>query len=283
MPKIKCIALDLDGTLLDSQGRLSKGNRQALEEVIKKGIHVIIASGRAFSTLPQEIREFPGIEYVITSNGAAMYHLPSGNCLKQVCLEATDVEAILEAIAQEPVGCEAFIEGKAYAGKEYFDYPLTFGGTPRTADYIRSTRHRVEDIRKFIFENKSRLDSIDVVTGQKEIKKRIREKVKPVTKSVYLTGASPWLLEISHSQAGKHQGLHFLLTELGLSAKELAAFGDGENDMDMLSYAGYGIAMENAVLSCKEVADKVTKCQDEDGVAYGLREILKIISKKIII
>ena len=89
--KIKCIALDLDRTTLDGQGRLSEGNRQALLQAIANGIHVIVASGRAFDTLPEDIVTLPGIEYAVTGNGAAMYHVPTGKCLHKYLLKEKDV------------------------------------------------------------------------------------------------------------------------------------------------------------------------------------------------
>ena len=72
---IQLIALDLDRTTLNSQGKLSKANYNALSQAIKNGVHVCIASGRAFDTLPSDVLSVPGIEYAITSNGAAVYNI----------------------------------------------------------------------------------------------------------------------------------------------------------------------------------------------------------------
>ena len=73
--KIKCIALDLDRTTLDSQGHLSEINRRAIESAVAAGLHVVVASGRALDSLPAGITEIRGIQYAITSNGAAVYDL----------------------------------------------------------------------------------------------------------------------------------------------------------------------------------------------------------------
>ena len=78
---IKCIALDLDRTTLNEHARLSGNNREALEYAISKGIHIVIASGRGFDSLPEDVLSIPGIEYAITSNGASVYHIPSGKRL----------------------------------------------------------------------------------------------------------------------------------------------------------------------------------------------------------
>ena len=73
--KIECVALDLDRTTLNVRGELSAVNRRAIEQAVEAGIHVVIASGRAYSTLPKEVTEIEGIEYAVTSNGASVYRI----------------------------------------------------------------------------------------------------------------------------------------------------------------------------------------------------------------
>ena len=92
---IKCIALDLDSTTLNLESRLSSENRKALEYAISKGVQIVVASGRAFATLPEDILTVPGIEYAITSNGAAVYHLPTGKRLHSYNLTPQSVEKIV--------------------------------------------------------------------------------------------------------------------------------------------------------------------------------------------
>ena len=111
---IQCIALDLDQTTLDANGQLAPETRAALEHAISRGIHIVIASGRAFGSLPADVLAVPGIEYAITSNGAAVYHIPSGKCLHNYTLTPTSVRQILLATENEPVVYEAFVKGVAY-------------------------------------------------------------------------------------------------------------------------------------------------------------------------
>lgn len=274
---IKCVALDLDRTTLDGQGRLSEGNRLALLQAIENGIHVIVASGRAFDTLPADILALPGIAYAVTGNGAAMYHVPTGKCLHKYTLKAEDVAAIMEATKTDPVTYEAFIDGVAYAGREYIEDPVAYGATPQAVEYVRTTRHLVEDIRAFIKLHEGEMDSMDIIVGEESKKQEVWEKVTACTEDVYVTSSIRQLIEIAHRSAGKHSGVRYFMELLGLKQEEIAAFGDADNDVDMLSFAGCGIAMENASPKCKAVANYVTKHHAEDGVAYGLREILKVI------
>ena len=93
---VRCIALDLDGTTLQDSKTISEGNRRALESAIARGIHVVVASGRAMDSLPEAITSITGIEYAITSNGAAVYRLKDKTCIRRVTLEGRAVDKILE-------------------------------------------------------------------------------------------------------------------------------------------------------------------------------------------
>ena len=93
---IKCIALDLDRTTLNASGRLSDGNYNALCHTIENGVHIVIASGRSFDTLPKDVLAVPGIEYAITSNGAAIYHIPTSTCLHEYKMTPASVECIIQ-------------------------------------------------------------------------------------------------------------------------------------------------------------------------------------------
>lgn len=168
--KIKCIALDLDRTTLNTAGRLPPANKAAIELAISSGVHVVIASGRAFDTLPEEVLSIPGIKYAVTCNGAAMYDLPAKKCLKRYRLSGTAVEAVMRVTKEEDVTYEAFIDGIAYAGKEYIEDPVRFGATSQAVSYVRKTRRGQEDIAAFIHERKEQLDSMDIVVKEEEKK-----------------------------------------------------------------------------------------------------------------
>ena len=273
---IKCIALDLDMTTLDREGRLSEENRQALEYAIGKGVHIIIASGRSFDSLPADVLAVPGIEYAITSNGAAVYHIPTRRRLIGYMLEPHSVREIMARTADLPLTYEAFLDGVAYADAGYVKDPVAHGAAPRAIRYIQTTRHPEADIRGFILDHCDQLDSLDLITGAPELKARTEDLLRRTVPDIYVTSSVPQLIEISHRNAGKHSGVRFVAELLGLSPAQVAAFGDGDNDADMLSYVGCGIAVENATPVCRSVARYVTAHHDQNGVARGIYDILHI-------
>lgn len=274
---IKCIALDLDRTTLNAQGKLSKANEEAIRKAVAKGIHVCIASGRAFDTLPQDVVSIPGIEYAITSNGAAVYRIQDKQCLRSYVLTEQSVKKILELTKDFPVTYEGFIRGTAYAAKEYIEDPVKFGATEHAVAYVQSTRHLQDDIVSFLKQHDDELDSMDIVVKDEAQKQKVIEVLKAEVKDIYITSSISQLVEISYKDAGKRSGVKFITEYLGLNPKQVAAFGDADNDIDMLEYAGCGIAMENASNGLLAVADVVTLHHDRDGVAYALKNILKCI------
>ena len=274
---IKCIALDLDRTTLNAQGKLSKANEEAIRKAVAKGIHVCIASGRAFDTLPQDVVSIPGIEYAITSNGAAVYRIQDKQCLRSYVLTEQSVKKILELTKDFPVTYEGFIRGTAYAAKEYIEDPVKFGATEHAVAYVQSTRHLQDDIVSFLKQHDDELDSMDIVVKDEAQKQKVIEVLKAEVEDIYITSSISQLVEISYKDAGKRSGVKFITEYLGLNPKQVAAFVDADNDIDMLEYAGCGIAMENASNGLLAVADAVTLHHDRDGVAYALKNILKCI------
>lgn len=273
---VRCIALDLDRTTLNIDGILSKKNKEAIEYAIKKGVHIVVASGRAFHTLPKDVLEIKGIEYAITSNGTAIYHIPTKRCLHQYKLDGDTIKEIIQLSKSEKVTYEAFIDGKAYADSTYIDHPEIFGANQQAIAYMKATRNMVDNIEQFINEHIEEVDCMDIITKNNQLKKTLMEMLKSNVNGIYVTSSIEQLIEISNAQAGKHSGVKFIMKLLGLQQEEIAAFGDGDNDIDMLKFVGTGIAVENASVHCKEAADMITKHHNEDGVAYGVYELLKI-------
>ena len=136
----------------------------------------------------------------------------------------------------------------------------------------------MDDIARFIYENMHCLDSMDMIVRDDVQQRKIWQKVAEATDEVYITSSIRNLVEIADKNALNTRGCVFFAELLGHNRADTAAFGDADNDIDMIRYAGCGIAMANASESCKQAADFITGHHDEDGVAEGLRKILKLIS-----
>ena len=275
---IRCIVLDLDRTTLNQRGKLSAANRAAIEDAMEKGVEVVIASGRSYSSLPEEVTGIPGIRYAITSNGAAIHRIPSGECIRRHLMKESSVDAVLSVIAgpfaDGTIACEGFTDGVPHCSADYYDHPMKYGASGQGAGYIRSTRRPEKDILRFIQDHRDRMDCIDAIVKDPEDKERLWARLEREAADIYITSSLDRLIEVSDQHSGKHHAVRDLLGLLKIRPEETAAFGDADNDARMFAFVGAGVAVENATERCKQSADYITASHEEDGVARWIREVL---------
>lgn len=265
----RLVAFDLDRTVLKKDGTLSPVTRSALNMLKEKHVPIVIASGRPYSSLPKELLDFPGIDYAITSNGAALVKLHPMEYIDQIFLPSKEVRSLVSSFSDK-YPLEVFIRGQGYANQEYVKSPVLFGANERQAAYIQSTRIPVENMAAFVLEHQTEIESLDILVPTIQINENLRRQLCPQYPNLHITSSNDHMIEISHSTAGKGNRLAHLLQLLHISPEKCVAFGDGDNDADMLQMAGLGIAMENASLTAKKAASYLTYSNEEDGVAAVL-------------
>ncbi len=271
---IRLVALDLDETTLRTGGNLSEYTRHALEEADRNGIQIVVASGRAFSALPKAVTDLPFTEYAIASNGANIYEVKTGKRVMAKFLEKEAVMKILDIAREEGLLVEGFIDGVPYSQQDYVEDTGRLNRTGRNAQYVQSTRRPVEDIFAFLRQAEC-LDSVNLLVEEQERKPAVRKRVEEEVKGIYLTTSADVLLETANKDAGKGPALRELAKMLGIDREEIAAFGNAENDIDMIRFAGTGVAVANAAEEVRAAADEVTESNDEDGVARWIMRYLE--------
>ena len=267
---IKLIVSDLDGTLLTEKKVISDYTKEALMYAIEKGCHFIPATGRALGAVPKEVLHFPGVEYVITSNGAAVYSVSEGKRVYQCRMCPGAIETVAGLPRYPEAALEIFIEGIPYGQEDYIQEPERFGATPFGAAYVKKTRISVKDIYAFDLENREKIDSIAFATADPAVKEKIRSMLLKEVKDIYVTSSVSHMLEAGHINAGKGNTLSVMLKRLGITEEEAMAFGDGDNDMEMLSLVKYGIAMKNGSENCKKSASYITETNEQNGVGKAI-------------
>ena len=270
---VKLIASDLDGTLLTNKKELSPKTKKALDTAAAQGIYIVPATGRSFESVPEMIREYPGVEYLITANGGAVYSVKEQRRIYQCLLRPESVEAAIAVRKKEKIIMEVVIDGVPYAEEAYVRDPLTYLATEYGARYIKATRKPVKDIILFAADHARELDSISFVCSHED-RNRLYGSLGDEIPDIYVTSSVPTLLEIGHRDAGKGKTLLWLLDLLGISPEEAMAFGDADNDSSMLEVVKYGFAMGNATENCKKSAAYVTGTNEEDGVAAAIMSLL---------
>ena len=185
------------------------------------------------------------------------------------------LEITLPYYEKELLAYETFVEGTAYATEDYVNQPTKYGAPSRAIHYVQKTRIPVEDFPGFVRAHAHELDSLDMIIPGRDIFHQVREQLRENVDGIYMTSSMERMLEVSHKDGGKGSGLRFILKELGCDAANAIAFGDGNNDADMLAHAGVGIAVANATPLCLENADFITASNDDFGVAQVLEWLVQ--------
>ena len=267
-PAVRLVALDMDGTLLDSGVRVPGKNAAALEELKSRGVEVILATGKARPSALLAC-EKSGLSHLFSENSPGIFlqgllvHGKGGEVLDRSFLPPSVVREAFQYAEEENVACCGFLG----------DTNVTLRAHPRLTELheryyepesvvVSSVEEIVaQDVYKILFYG----DDAGVIEG----------KVKPhwernLPEGARLTRAIPEMLELVPDGTSKASGLKRLLRQYGISAEEVLAVGDGDNDLEMVSLAGIGVAVDNATPSLKEVADHVVSSNDECGAAEAI-------------
>ena len=270
---IRLIAMDLDGTALNSKKELTERTRAAIAQAAKQGIHVVVATGRTFSSLAPAVLEQKELSCAITSNGAVVNEIPGGKILYTSYLQEEAVLRIAEMAEAEKVAAEVCTGGIAYIGQDYYDRVLD-GQSGRDIHYVRTTRHPVPDIYEFMREHKDNIENInlnfDTLEEKLHWQKMMREDPEVTPTSSFL-----YNVEVGGKNTSKAHALLHLMEQWQLSRDQVMAFGDSENDLEMLHMAGTGVAMANAEETVRRAADLTAESNDRDGVAKVIEDLLK--------
>lgn len=271
---IGLIALDLDRTTLTRAG-LTRRTKECLEEAIRRGYQVVIATGRPYVALPDSLREVKGLRYVISSNGAHIIDLSSGEFIYSDYLSVEASRWVRDYTRSAGFHIEVFTEGKAYTDSERYEKCRTGVGVVEGARYVVRTRKPVDDIWKFWEEHEDTIENINIIFENQDDKSRIREELLAKESVGFtVTSSTSYNLEIGGENTSKAHALDVFSQISGIPLERVISFGDSPNDIAMIKESGFGVAMGNALPEVKEIADYVTLTNEEEGVCYAIRLLL---------
>ena len=268
---VKLIALDLDGTTLNNDRVISERNREALRAAADMGVKIVIATGRPYTALPDDIFEIEAIRYVLTSNGASITDLKEGRTFYENCLSPLAVEKSIELLKNYDYILEGFVKGKAYIEKSYYEQVKRTRRSFRDVDYILNTRNPVENIMQFILDNREHIENINVNFEDISEKPAMKEKLMRIPHAT-ITSSFKHNLEIGGETTSKARALSEMGKLLGIKQEEMMAIGDSPNDIAMLKTSGFPIAVGNAEDEVKAVSIYVSADNHHDGVAEAVEK-----------
>ncbi|MCA1055772.1 Cof-type HAD-IIB family hydrolase [Rossellomorea aquimaris] len=250
----KIVFFDIDGTLTHHEdGSIPQNTKDAIKLLKDKGLVVVAATGRPLS-MCSEIREL-GIDTVISANGAYVKH--HEEVLHKVAMDSTVVKEVVEFSEEEKHGLSFYTEGFSMNGIQNADVMNALKETLSLEEYPM--------IENEIFNKEVYL--MCLFADDEQVDKYIRRFPHLTFKRWH-----PFVLNVLKEDVSKSLAIKKVLDYFQLESSQAIAFGDGENDIDMLELAGLGIAMGNGHERLKEVADFVTEKSGEDGIVYALKE-----------
>ncbi len=271
----RVIALDLDGTLLNSKKELSEVNRSALSRAAAQGVEIVPTTGRFFDAMPDVVRSLKFINYAITVNGAEVYDIRNDAVVYRADIPYKRGVEIMEHLDTLPVIYDCYMDGWGWMTRAFYEaadqYVL---GDARLLEMIRSLRKPVDELKTFVLEKRRPLQKIQMFFQDLELRNLALQELPKRFPDMAISSSSINNIEINSAEANKGTALCVLCETLGISASQSIAFGDGLNDIAMLRAAGVGVAMENAIAQAKAAADIITGSCDDNGVAQLIDQLL---------
>ena len=262
--KYKLLVLDIDGTLTNEKKEITRHTKQTILRMQKAGVKVVLASGRpAYGVVPTarelELEQYGG--FILSYNGGRIVDCSTGRTIYEKTIphklmggiygQVHDLDAALMTYEGDRIITEK--PQDAYVAKESFINKMKVKGVGNFLDYVTFPVVKC------------------LVAADGGYFEAVEDKLKGYFGSqLSIFRSEPYFLEIMPKDIDKASSLERLRLQLGLERAEIAACGDGLNDISMIQYAGLGIAMANAQEAVKRVCDFVTKSNEEEGVAYAI-------------
>ncbi len=287
----KLVAIDLDGTLLNSYGEVSKNNKETIQKAIEKGTEIVLASGRPIMSVKNLANEIGCNNYMICGNGAITYDLQNDEIIYDRFMEKSKVLQIVKICEENSIFYTVYTKDTILT--KNLNYHVLFfnqenANKPENqktnitiidniekyieqreeSDYLKIT---VCDTDRVIFESIIRklrtVKDIDVLDIEHMSRKVIKDGTDKVLVEYYYT-------EITNINVDKWQAIENLIEKLQIDKSEVIAIGDNVNDKKMIENAGLGVMMENSAEYIKNTADFVAKDNDNDGVAEVINNFI---------
>ena len=285
----KLVAIDLDGTMLNSYGMVTENTKQAIKNTINKGTEVIIASGRPIDSIKTIAKEIGSENYFIAGNGALIYDIKKDEIIYEKFMNKQKVLEIIKICEENSIAYNIYTEktiiakGLKYNVLYYYKENLKKEENKKTNitivedvyEYIKNLENEkflkitVCDETKSVFNSIIRklrtVEDIDVLDVLHMSRKMIKQGTEDVPIEYYYT-------EISLKDVDKWNAIEYLANKMNISKDEIIAIGDNINDKKMIENAKVGIAMGQSTPVITKIADFVTLNNNEDGVAKALEK-----------
>ena len=286
---IRLIAIDLDGTLLNSKGDISEKNRLAIKRAISNGIEVVLCSGRVRGAVVNIANDTGANNYVISGNGAELYDLKNYQVIYQKFINKERLLEILKFCEENSIFYSVHAENSIITSSLKYNLLVHNSENCKKTTEKRTNINITENVYEYIKNCESEsFSKITICDGTQTIFRGIMDKLRKIkdvnvldvghmsNKTIEI-GTETYNLqyyytEITAQNVNKWNALKFLADRLNIKQNEIAVIGDNINDKEMIENAGLGIVMGNSAPYIKRIGNIVVSDNDSDGVADAINQ-----------
>lgn len=272
--RVKLIAIDLDGTLLNRKGQIDEPTAKAVKKASRQGTIIVISTGRPIEEVPEELLNGIGVRYVIALNGAAVYKMPGGRCICHRPMPGATAASLIQELMHLEVYPDVFAEHMEYGLGDREEMLDRLSLPSDIRDYIRTHSFFIPDLPSFIRRRNMDILKISVsflrTRDGAVLDHEEAEEILAEYEDLVVTSGGEQNLEITYRDVTKGTSMELLLEQEKISWEEVMAIGDSRNDLDLIERAGLGIAMSNGAEVLKHHADYVVASNADNGVAEAI-------------
>ena len=269
----RVVIFDLDGTLLDTEKKLSSENLYALTRAAELGILIVPCTGRFFNGMPDSVKNLPFLKYAVTINGAEVMDT-AGNSIYSSTMAPDRALELMEYCRGLGVAYDCYVDNRGYMHKDHIDHIDRYLESPVYQQTVRSMRKPVEDLEALVTRLDRPVQKVQMFIRDRSILLEAYRYISECCPDLIATSSLTNNLEINNKDANKAEGLRQLAGSLGFGMDKVMAIGDGGNDVSMIEQAGIGVAMMNAVDRVRGKADFITLSCNGSGVAYAINKLI---------
>lgn len=267
---IRLIATDIDGTIIPKGGRVSEATKKVFKRAEEMGIPVILTSGRTFYGITGVAKEIGLSSPVISANGGRADMTLTESCVFEDCIDDELSLRVYKRLREAGCFMTSYVGTNIYVMDETNGY----GSTCCKRSEVNKPGIPViaNDEKRFLREGTVKPYKYEAYTDDVALIESLRTEF--LSWGLAVSSAFAYNLEIQKPGGGKGRALQAIAEKLGVEREEIMAFGDGSNDLTMLEYAGFPVAMGNAVDVLKKIAWKIAPDCAEDGVVQILNDFV---------
>lgn len=282
----KLATIDLDGTMLNQYGIVTEKTKESIQKAQENGIEIVIASGRPIDSIKTIAKEIKSEKYFISGNGALIYDIANDEIIYENTLKKQKTLDIIKICEENSIYYNIYTEKEIIAKSLQANVLYYHKENLNKAEEDKTHINIVENVYEYILNREEKILKITICDNNQTIFNSIMRKLKEINEIEVLevshmsrkmirqgTEDIPieyFYTEISAENVDKWDAIEFLKEKMNIKTEEIVAIGDNINDKKMIENAGLGIAMGQSHPAIKEVANRITDSNTEDGVAQAL-------------